>query len=124
MDTTKLKNGKYFLGRFDEPNDFRGWFVGSFFDSNHPCKTDKVEVLYKENKKGSICKPHYHQQKVEILIMLDGQARYTINGKDVVLNNGNFLFIDVNNVISGEFIKDSKIFAIHSPSIPTDKTVV
>lgn len=124
MDTTKLKNDKYLLGRFNKPNDFKGWFVGSFFDENHPCKTDKVEILYRENEKGHICKAHYHQQKVEIIIMLAGKAEYNINNKSVILNSGNFLFVDVNNIISGEFLQDSKIFAIHAPSIPSDKTVI
>ncbi|MFQ6114188.1 MAG: cupin domain-containing protein, partial [bacterium] len=108
-------------GKFDEPNDRGGWSVGSFFDDNHPCKTDNIEVLYKEHKPGDICKPHYHKQKVELLLMLEGKARYVVNDNEVVLKTGNFLFVDVNNVISGEFLKPSKILAIHSPSIITDK---
>jgi len=40
------------------------------------------------------------------------------------LESGKYLFIDVNNVISGEFLESSKIFVIHSPSISTDKTLV
>jgi len=53
--------------------------------------------------------------------MIEGSAKYTINDEDIFLEKGDFLFIDVNNLISGEFTKSSKIFAIHSPSIPTDK---
>jgi len=29
--------------------------------------------------------------------------------------------MDINNVTKGEFLEDSKYFAIHAPSIPTDK---
>lgn len=121
MDTSKLKNGKYFLGKFNKPNDYGGWFIGSFFEDGHPCKTDKIEVLYKEHNPGDICKPHYHEQKIELLIMLEGEARYLVNNEEIILKDGNFLFVDVNNVISGKFLKQSKIFAIHSPSITTDK---
>lgn len=32
--------------------------------------------------------------------------------------------VDVNNVISGEFLAPTKFFAIHSPSIPTDKVTL
>jgi quercetin dioxygenase-like cupin family protein len=124
MDITKLKNGKYFQGTYDEPNDFNGWFVGSFFDVNHPCKTDKVEIMYKEHQQGDVCKPHYHQEKVELLIMLEGKAKYKVNGKEVLLTNGSYLYADVNNVIEGEFLEKSKIFAIHSPSLPNDKVVM
>jgi len=121
MNTSKLGNGKYFLGKFNKPNDYRGWFIGTFFKGSHPCKTDDLEVLYREHTKGDICKPHYHRKKVEVLIMLEGKARYTVNDKEVILENGLFLFVDANNVIAGEFLKPSKVFAIHSPSITTDK---
>jgi len=47
-----------------------------------------------------------------------------VNGNEVVLGKGDFLFVDVNNIISGEFLEPTKIFVIHSPSIVTDKTVV
>jgi len=56
--------------------------------------------------------------------MLEGKARYNINGKDAMLKDGKYLFIDVNNVIQGEFIEPSKIIVVHSPSVPTDKTFV
>jgi len=61
MNITNFKNGKYFLGKYNRLDEHRGWFVGAFFGAGHPCKTEKVEVLYKEPKKGEICKAHYHQ---------------------------------------------------------------
>ena len=124
MNISQVRNGKYFLGQYNKLNDYGGWFVGSFFEGGHPCKTDNVEVLYKEHKPGDICKPHFHKQKVELLIMIEGEARYVVNDNEVILKSGNFLFVDVNNIISGEFLKPSKIFAIHSPSIVTDKVEV
>lgn len=124
MDTNKLKNGKYFFGKFKDFKETQGWFVGSFFDEGHPCKTDKVEALYREHIEGDVCEAHYHSKKIELLIILEGKAKYNVNGNDVILNGGDFLFVDTNNIISGEYLKDSKIFSIHSPSIPTDKTVI
>jgi len=124
MDINKLKNGKYFSGKFSDFKETRGWFVGDFFDEGHPCKTDTVELLYREHKKGKVCKAHYHAQKVEIAIVIKGKAKYNVNGKDVILNTGDFLFVDMNNIVSAEYLKDSTMFFIHSPSLPTDKTVV
>lgn len=124
MNKLIFKNNKYFVGKFGEVNDFKGWFVGSFLGKNHPCKTDKLEVMYTEHQRGDICKSHYHQQKIELLIMLDGKACYKVNGKEVLLNTGDFLFVDINNIIEGKFLEKSKIFAIHSPSLSTDKVVV
>lgn len=124
MNTNQPKNNKYFLGKYTDPGDFKGWFVGSFFNDEHPCKTDKIEVLYKEHVKGDIQKLHYHKEKIELIIMIEGSAKYNVNGKDVFLESGSFLFVDVNNIISGEFLKPSKIFVMHSPSIPADKILV
>lgn len=125
MDTSQFKNGKYYSGRYTDFEDYRGWFVGSFFaDANHPCKTDQLEIMYKEHEAGDISAPHFHKQKVELLILLEGKARYDVNGKEVLLAKGDFLFVDVNNIISGEFLEPSKIFAIHSPSITSDKVVI
>ncbi len=124
MDTTKLKNGKYYHGRYSDFGESKGWFVGSFFDENHPCKTNNIEVMYKEQPAGFITKPHYHEQKVELLIILEGSAKYYVNDNEVILKAGDFLFIDVNNIVSGEFLEPSKIFAIHSPSIISDKVVL
>ena len=124
MNTEKLKNNKYFLGRYTDPGDFRGWQIGSFFGEGHPCKTDKIELLFKEHVAGDLENPHYHKEKIELIIMLEGSAKYNVNGKDVLLEKGNFLFIDVNNIIHGEFLEPSKIFVIHTPSLPKDKTLV
>lgn len=124
MDTNQLNNGKYFVGKYTNFEERKGWFIGSFFDENHPCKTDKVEVQYKEQKAGHVCKKHYHQKKVEILLILEGKAVFTINDTRVDLKTGDFLFIDTNNITLGEFIEDTKYFTIHAPSIPDDKVKV
>ncbi|HOR01898.1 MAG TPA: cupin domain-containing protein [Candidatus Woesebacteria bacterium] len=121
MKTLKFKNGKYFHGKYENNEKTRGWFIGSFFEKGNNCKTSKLEIMYRIHKKGDIIEAHYHKKKVELLIMIEGSAKYTINDEDIFLEKGDFLFIDVNNLISGEFTKSSKIFAIHSPSIPTDK---
>ncbi|MBU1017314.1 MAG: cupin domain-containing protein [Patescibacteria group bacterium] len=124
MDTSKLKNGKYFYGQYANFSQTRGWFVGSFFEEKHPCKTDVVEACYHEHKKGDVVEPHYHKLKVELFIILEGKAIYTVNDKEVMLNKGDFIFVGVNNVVSIKFLEITKVFAIHSPSIPGDKVVV
>lgn len=118
----KLKNGKYYIGSYKKGfSKSKGWFLGSFFEKGSPFKTDKVEICYKQHKKGDKTEAHYHRKKVEILIFLTGKARYTVNGRQHIIGGGEFIFVDVNNVIEGEFLKSSKIIAIHSPSLPKDK---
>jgi len=123
IDTSKLSNGKYFKGSFKNYEESKGWFVGSFFDDGNPLKTDKVEIKYHQHSIGDKTSSHYHKEKVEILLILEGCAKYKINDKEVILNGGDFIFIDINNIISGEFLQDSSIFAIHSPSLPKDKFI-
>jgi len=120
-DTTKFKNNKYFVGRYTEPNEYRSWFVGAFMNKNHPCQTDKVEVLYRECPVGFIQKPHYHEEKLEILIVIEGKAKYFVNDNEVVLEKGDYLFVAANNVVSGEVLELCKMFTIHAPSLPKDR---
>ena len=122
FDTSKLKNNKYFVGSYKKGFENRkGWFLGSFFEADNPLKTDQIEIVYKKHSKGEIIEDHYHKEKVEVLIALSGKAKYTINGKGFILKSGDFVFTDVNNVIRGEFLESSEVFAIHSPSLPEDK---
>jgi len=124
MDTSQLNNEKYFVGQYTNFQQRRGWFIGSFFGENHPCQTDKVEVQYMEQKAGHVCKKHYHQKKVEIILVIAGRVIFTINKNRVEVKSGDFLFVDINNIMLGEFIEDTKYFSIHAPSITHDKVRV
>lgn len=121
MINLKLKNGKYYHGQYENNKENKGWFIGSFLGEDNKCKTNKLEVMYCHHHKGDIVANHYHKEKVELLIIIQGSAKYNINGTDIFLTKGDFLFIDINNIICGVFLEDSEIFAIHSPSIPSDK---
>ncbi|MFA5776138.1 MAG: cupin domain-containing protein [Patescibacteria group bacterium] len=121
MSTKKVGNGKYYSGKYADAETTKGWFVGSFFPEGDARKTGQIEMFYTEHRKGDVQPAHHHEKKVELLIFLEGQAEYRVNDTKIVLNSGDFLFVDVNNVISGEFLAPTKFFAIHSPSIPTDK---
>ena len=122
--SNKLKNGKYYSGKYKGFHKTKGWFIGDFMDKDSPLKTSKIEMLYKEHNKGDLVKKHFHKQKIELLVILTGKAKYRVNDEEIILEGGDFLFVDVNNVISGEFHEKSKIFAIHSPSLPKDKVEV
>lgn len=122
MDTSQIKNGKYYHGNYTEPNEYRGWFCGTFMKSNHPGKTDKLEVKYTEHKCGDAEKPHYHRKMIELIIMLEGKARFQVNDEEFLIQKNNFVFIDRNNIISIQFLEDSKILAIHTPSLTEEES--
>ncbi len=111
-------------GKFTDNQATRGWFVGDFFPDGHPAKTDKVEIVYFEHQVGEKVAPHKHNIKVEIVIILEGKARYTVDDDVIELTGGDYIFMQNGCVISAEFLKPTKLFAIHAPSLPTDKVVV
>ena len=124
MDTAKVGNNKYFHGKYADAEATRGWFVGSFLSKGHPCKTKKIEIQFAIQEKGHICKKHYHKEKIEINIILDGKVNYWINEDLVEIGSGEFIFVKKNNIVKAEFLEKTKLFSIHSPSIPTDKIMV
>lgn len=125
IKNARIGNGKYYVGSYKKGFEERkGWFLGSFFDEGNPLKTSHIEMCYKKHAKGDKIESHYHKKKVEVLVFLSGEARYTINGRKLITKGGDFLFVDVNNTIEGEFLKPSEIIAIHSPSIPEDKVTL
>lgn len=122
-DLRKLKNGKFYSGTMSDFPEFGNWFVGSFFKPDHPCFSNQIEVCYHKRPAGFSTPPHYHKEKIELLIIISGSARYSVNGKEVFLKTGDFMFADVNNVIEGEFLEETIVIAIHSPSLPKDKFI-
>lgn len=119
-----MKNKKYFSGKLTDFKDTKGWFVGSFFPKGHSCKTKKIEIQFATQEKGHICKKHYHKEKIEINIILEGEVNYWINEDLIKVKSGEFIFVKKNNSVKAEFLKKTKLFSIHSPSIPTDKVIV
>ncbi len=112
---------KYIKGQYNNHQDTKGWFVGSFFPEDHPAKTDKMEICFHERKKGDIVDPHLHEQKVELIIILKGKSKYVVDGEEVELSDGDYLFMQTYSKISAVFLEDTQLFAIHAPSIPSDK---
>jgi len=112
---------QYIKGQYNNHKDTKGWFVGDFFPGDYPAKTAKFEICFHEHKKGDIVDPHLHEQKVELIIIFKGKAKYNIDGEEVELLGGDYLFMQTYSKISAVFLEDTQLFAIHAPSIPTDK---
>lgn len=122
FDLKQLHNQKFYAGSVKSGFDqTRGWFLGDFMPVDHPLKTSQIEAKYARHAKGELAPKHYHTQKIELLFILQGKARYHINDTDVELNPGDFLFVDINNVISGEFLADTELIAIHTPCMVGEK---
>lgn len=124
MNKIQKPNALYYKGNYKTNQKHRGWFIGPFLEDGQPCKTDLLEIIYKEHIKGARVEHHYHEKKNEILILLEGQAEYKLNDDSVIINAGEFIYVHPGVRISGVFLKDSKIIAIHAPAISGDKQII
>jgi mannose-6-phosphate isomerase-like protein (cupin superfamily) len=120
----EFKNNKFVVGKYTDQGNYKGWFAGDFFPESDPRKIHTFEILYREHHSGEIVAPHIHQQKCELMIILEGKAKFKVNNQESILEKGMYIFVQPNNIVTTEFLETSKIIAIHSPSIPTDKTLV
>jgi len=99
----------------DLKNMFRGWFIGNFEPSIY--KTDNFEVALLFHPKGEKWHKHYHNEAVEIKVIISGNM--IINGKN--LSPGNIFLLEKNEIAEPEFLEDCTIVCVKTPSIPGDK---
>ena len=92
----------------------RGWFIGDFPEAIY--RTKDFEVCYQDNPPGTST-PHYHKELTEITLVVSG--RVLINGNVYVA--GDIVVLEPNDICQLEYLEDTKIVTIKSPSIPLDK---
>lgn len=92
----------------------RGWFIGDFPEAVF--RTKDFEVCYQDNKPG-VSTPHYHKEITEITLVISG--RCLINGE--IFTAGDIIVLYPNDICQLEYLEDTKIITIKSPSIPLDK---
>ena len=92
----------------------RGWFIGDFDSAVH--RTKDFEVCYQYNLRG---KPatHVHKEITEITLVISG--RTVVNGEMFIAGDIHVLYPgDISQI---EYLEDTQIVVIKTPSIPTDK---
>lgn len=104
------------LHRIENMN--RGWFVGNFEPSAF--KTDKFEVSYKFHSKGEFWDIHYHTDVTEINLVLSGEMK--IQGTKLV--KGDIFILEPYEIADPEFIEDTEIICVKTPSINDKISVV
>jgi len=96
-------------------NNFnRGWFIGDFEKSL--TKTKEFEVGLIPCSKG-IHQKHHHKIAREFNVIVNGSVK--IN--NIVLKEGDIYIVEPNESIEQEFIEDSLILCVKTPSIVGDK---
>ena len=89
----------------------RGWIVGDF----SPClvQTKDVEVAIMERRKAYKPDGHYHTQSTEYNFLVAGRA--ISNGR--ILEKGDCFVHQKNEKCEVEFLEDSTIIVVRTPSI-------
>lgn len=106
MEIHKLKD---FIG---------GWFVGGFQPTVH--YNFDFEVGYKSFKRGESHATHYHKVAKEINLIIEG----TVKVQDHILHKDDIFVIKPYEVTEIEFLKDTKILVVKTPSRSGDKYII
>ncbi len=112
-------------GNVFEKQEAGGWIYGNFMPEGL-AKDDRVEIKVAKLDSLFTSKPHYNKTSTKLDIIWEGKAVWEVDGKEVEMNNGDYLIIPpqttvcVKKVLSDELI----VQTIRIPSIPDDKVMV
>jgi mannose-6-phosphate isomerase-like protein (cupin superfamily) len=70
--------------------------------------------------KGQRCPCHYHKKKHETFFVLKGKILMEVNGRKIILNEGDVLRMDRYNSHTFKALKNSLIIEVSQPSIKND----
>jgi hypothetical protein len=92
----------------------RGWFIGDFDSAVH--RTRDFEICYQHNPRGKT-DSHTHKQITEITLVISG--RQLCNGQ--MFESGDICVLEPNDISQIEYLEDTEVVTIKTPSIPLDK---
>jgi len=92
----------------------RGWFIGDFPEA--VLRTKDFEVCYQINQRGH-AKSHVHNEITEVTLVVSG--RVLTNGN--VYNPGDIYILEPGDISQTEYLEETSVVTIKTPSIPKDK---
>lgn len=92
----------------------RGWFIGNFAGAVH--QTKDFEVCYQNNPR-SRPDSHIHNEITEITLVISGRA--LVNGE--IFSAGDIHIIYPGEPCQIEYLEQTEVVTIKTPSIPSDK---
>ena len=92
----------------------RGWFIGNFDQAVY--KTDQFEICYQQNPR-SQTPTHTHKEITEITLLISG--RQLCNGE--IFEAGDICILEPGDISQIEYLEETSVVTIKTPSIPTDK---
>jgi hypothetical protein len=92
----------------------RGWFIGDFPEA--VLRTKDFEVCYQENPRGWT-PTHVHKEITEITLIITG--RMIVRGEE--FGPGDIYVLYPGEISQMEYLEDSTVVAVKTPSRPKDK---
>jgi hypothetical protein len=92
----------------------RGWFIGDFPEAAF--RTKDFEVCWQTNPRGHVAS-HYHKQITEITLVVSG--RVLTNG--TICSVGDIYIFEPGDISQIEYLEETEVVTIKTPSIPSDK---
>ena len=92
----------------------RGWFVGDF--SEAVFQTKDFEVCYQTNQRGHAAS-HIHNVITEITLVTSGKL--LTNGR--IYTAGDIYILEPGDISQTEYLEETSVITIKTPSIPEDK---
>ena len=92
----------------------RGWFIGDFPEAVH--RTKDFEVCWQTNSRGHAAS-HIHNEITEITLVVSG--RVLTNGK--IYTSGDIYILEPGDISQTEYLEQTSVLTVKTPSIPSDK---
>ena len=92
----------------------RGWFIGDFDGAVH--RTKDFEVNYQKNPRGPT-PSHIHKIVHEIQLVISGSQ--ICNGE--IFKAGDICVLEPGDISQIEYLEETEVVTIKTPSIPSDK---
>lgn len=92
----------------------RGWFIGDFDGAVH--RTKDFEITYQKNPRGKT-DSHVHKLITEITLVISG--RQLCNGE--IFGAGEICVLEPGDNSQIEYLEETEVVTIKTPSIPSDK---
>jgi hypothetical protein len=92
----------------------RGWFIGDFEGAVYRPK--EFEVTYQKNPRGQTAS-HIHKLTYEITLVISG--RQICNGE--IFAAGDICVLEPGDISQIEYLEETEVITIKTPSVPSDK---
>ena len=92
----------------------RGWFIGDFDAAVY--RTKDFEVTYQKNPRSQTTS-HYHKEITEITLVISGSQ--LCNGE--IFKAGDICILEPGDNSQIEYLEETEVVTIKTPSIPNDK---